>query len=209
VIYDDIRGYHTYGVDGIIEDGSQRSFFPNGFAFYVYGLTLFDINVDFEELKKDYFACAYGDLAEDVIKIFEDIDERFGNEYLNGMLSTDLTKGKYYNPELCDTFKKAIEVIDGYMPFVNDHLNSRFRAQTVSMRILRRFLQYCIGLAESLVLKAAGEDEAAAKFFRDFLMEFGKYELEIERYYDHELVGRIIDHGVFGATYPNTAVFVS
>ena len=65
VIYDDIRGLHAHGLRGIIEDASQRSFFPNGFAFYVYGETLFDGQVRFEELREDYFSHAYGETAEE------------------------------------------------------------------------------------------------------------------------------------------------
>ncbi|MBQ5800492.1 MAG: DUF4838 domain-containing protein, partial [Clostridia bacterium] len=71
IIYDDVRGYHQAGCQGIIEVGSQRSFFPNGFAFYVYASTLFDTSVDFEDLKRDYFAHAYGDEWEEVADFFE------------------------------------------------------------------------------------------------------------------------------------------
>ena len=36
-IHDDIVGLAKHGLHGIVEDGSQRSFFPTGLAFYVYG----------------------------------------------------------------------------------------------------------------------------------------------------------------------------
>ena len=35
-IYEDIISYKQNGFDGIIEDGSQRSFFPNGLCYWVY-----------------------------------------------------------------------------------------------------------------------------------------------------------------------------
>ena len=40
IINKDIKGYKAHGFGGTIEDGSQRSFFPNGLAFYTYGLSL-------------------------------------------------------------------------------------------------------------------------------------------------------------------------
>ena len=61
IVYDDIVALKTQGLNGIIEDGSQRSYFPTGFQFYVYGETLFDRNVSFDALKEDYFSHAFGE----------------------------------------------------------------------------------------------------------------------------------------------------
>ena len=47
VIHDDTIGLTKHGLSGIIEDRSQRSFFPTGFTFYVHGETLFDSPVNF------------------------------------------------------------------------------------------------------------------------------------------------------------------
>lgn len=65
-IFEDVRAYRSAGFAGIIQDGSQRSFFPNGFAFYTYAQAMFDKDADFEAIKEDYFSHAYGDqLARD------------------------------------------------------------------------------------------------------------------------------------------------
>ena len=61
VIHKDVRAFRSNGLYGMIEDGSQRSFFPNGFAYYVYGSTLFDTSVEFDSLARDYFSHAYGE----------------------------------------------------------------------------------------------------------------------------------------------------
>ncbi len=61
LVYDDVKVYKEQGINGIIEDGSQRSFFPNGFAFYVYARTLYDTDAKYEELLEDYFSHAYGE----------------------------------------------------------------------------------------------------------------------------------------------------
>jgi DNA segregation ATPase FtsK/SpoIIIE-like protein len=42
ILYDDICALKSQGLSGIIEDGSQRSYFPTGFQFHVYGETLFE-----------------------------------------------------------------------------------------------------------------------------------------------------------------------
>ena len=60
-VHEDVKAYAQNGFEGIIEDGSQRSFFPNGLSFYVYAQTLFDMSLTFDKLKEDYFRHAYGD----------------------------------------------------------------------------------------------------------------------------------------------------
>jgi hypothetical protein len=47
--------------DGIIEDGSQRSAFPNGLAFYTYARTLYDSSLSSDDLIEDYFSHIYGE----------------------------------------------------------------------------------------------------------------------------------------------------
>ena len=81
---------------------------------------------------------------------------------------------------------------------MKEHLNSEFRAQTVAYRILRRYLQYCKELANIFTVKCLGADASAKRMFEEFALEFGKYELEIERWYDHSLaIGSL--SGVFAA----------
>ena len=50
-IYEDIRGLKGR-VEGFIEDGSQRSFFPNGFAYYTYAEIQRDTTLSFDEIKE-------------------------------------------------------------------------------------------------------------------------------------------------------------
>jgi len=62
-----------------------------------------------------------------------------------------------------------------------------YRAQTVSYRILARYLEYCKGVAKILMLKAAGKEQTAKDEFNKFRVEFGKHELEMERCYDQQM----------------------
>ena len=50
IVNQDVRVYKKQGINGVIEDGSQRSFFPTGFAFYTYARTLFDSSLSAEEI---------------------------------------------------------------------------------------------------------------------------------------------------------------
>ena len=71
------------------------------------------------------------------------------------------------------------------------------RAQTVAVRLLLKHLEYVNALSDIFVLKALGADVEANQVYQDFLISFGKYEVEIERYFDqfmfHHSIKRLVD----------------
>ncbi|MBQ9116344.1 MAG: DUF4838 domain-containing protein [Clostridia bacterium] len=197
MVYDDIRGYKANGCDGIVEDGSQRSFYPNGFSFFTYGSTLFDTDVDFDDLKADYFSHAYGDDWKDVVCFLNELGKLADFRYLNGKMSEDESKGAFYAPSLEPQFRKAIELANSFTSFVQAHKNMPRRAQTVAYRMLASYIDYCRGLLNVMSLKCVGRDAEAHKAFSDFLNDFGTRELEFERWYDQHMMasalGRIFN----------------
>ena len=76
------------------------------------------------------------------------------------------------------------KIIDSYLPTLLAGKNMPKRAQTVSMKILLFYLDFVKKLSEALALKASDEEEAARVKFREFANYVGKFELEMERYYD-------------------------
>ena len=189
MVYDDIRGYRSNDCHGLVEDGSQRSFWPNGFSYFIYGNTHFNTSIDYEEMKEDYFSHAYGEDWREVAAFFEKLGKAADFRYLNGKLSLDGNKGGwgkagYYNPTLAESFRKIPEIVEEFRPFVEAHKNMPMRVQTVSYRLLEKYLEYCIGMSKFMVLKCMGADAEANEAFWSFFTKFGKYEQEIERYYD-------------------------
>jgi len=184
VIYEDIKGYRANGFGGTIEDGSQRSFFPNGFAFYVYGATLFDTSLDFEQIKEDYFSHAYGEDWREVVAFLEGLGNLFNHQYLDGSLSANPAIGRFYNPKLAQNLRKVPAFVDAFETFVKAHKNMPKRVQTVSMRLLFRYLEYCKRVSEIFAVKCFGATDEAENLYKKFLNDFGKYELEMQLYYD-------------------------
>ena len=199
LIHDDIIGYKSNGCNGIVEDGSQRSFFPNGFAFNVYASTLYDTSVNHEDLKKDYFEHAYGEDWREVAAFFERLGNAVNYKYYVSKLAET---GTFYKPEMVANINKIADIADEFAPFVEAHKNMPYRAQTVSYRILARYLEYCKGVAKALALKAAGEEIAARDCYLSFKKEFGKYELEMERCYDQQMCMASLSR-IFNAIYKN------
>ena len=184
LVHDDIVGYKLNGCNGIVEDGSQRSFFPNGLAFNVYASTLYDTSADHEDLKEDYFKHAYGDDWKEVAAFFERLGGAVDFKYF---VQKQAETGVFFKPEIAARMREVAGICDEFAPFVEAHKNMPYRAQTVSYRILRRYLNYCKNVADLLALKAEGQEHLAKAEWNKFRIEFGKHELEMERCYDQQM----------------------
>ncbi len=187
IIHGDVRGYRANGFDGINQDGSQRSFFPTGFNFYVYASTLFDTSVDFEKLKEDYFSHAFGKDWREVEKFLCRVGELVPFGYLYGKMSKDSAKGSYYNPEVAATAAKIPALVEEFSAFVEAHRVCEKRAETVSYKLLRYYLKYLNGLSKVIVLKASGKHADAKEAWKNFAAECGAWEIDIERWFDQRM----------------------
>ncbi len=184
-IFEDIRAYRTVGLDGIVEDGSQRCFFPNGLAIAVYAAALLDENCDFDAVVNDYLAHSYGKVWEDVKRYLTRMSEAFDFAYMEGERSADSAKGRFYNPDHAETLKTIADIAAEGRAIAEQNRVSPYRAQTVSMRLLLRHTEYCERLAEVMTAKAVGEDTKAHELWQALCKDFGRYEFELERYFDH------------------------
>ena len=187
VIYDDTINYKKHGLNGLINDCSQRSYWPNGFAFFVYGQTQFDTSVPFETLLEDYFSHAYGDDWREVLKLFEKIGKALDSEFISGNRSINPKISKFYNPTVANDLRSMKAIAEDYKDFIDAHRVCEYRAQTVAYKLLRYYMEYCVGLAECLTLKCYGAGEEARKMFERFYTEFNRHEWELATYCDHYL----------------------
>ncbi|MBE6597145.1 MAG: DUF4838 domain-containing protein [Ruminococcaceae bacterium] len=197
IIHEDVKGYAANKLRGIIQDGSQRSFFPNGLAFYAYAQTLFDTSVGFEELKEDYLSHAYGEDWKEVENLLLRIEDAFDHKYLAGERSADQRIGKYYNPAMAEKLRKIYGIAEDFAPFYESHKNMPQRSQTVAMRLLRRYIEFCRGIAYPLTLKCFGAGKEAREVYLKFLREFGENEREIETCYDQHMFAAAYNLRIF------------
>ena len=73
------------------------------------------------------------------------------------------------------------------------HTEMPTRPQTVAYRLLARHADFCEGLAEVFIEKALGHNARARDLNAAFFADFGKYEIELDRYMDFGLVANSIN----------------
>ena len=192
-IYEDIKGLKYMGLDGYVEDGSQRSFFPNGLAMYVYAETLMDVNADFDEIVADYFTHCYGADWQKALAYYTRTRDVFDYNYMAGERSTDETVSKFYNPEFAATLEQAQELAALGRKLAKDHRNNATRPQSVSWRLLELHAEYIEGYGKIMEEMAKGHAAIAYELAVEFYRSFGRHEFEIERYFDHCLACRTMN----------------
>ncbi len=186
-IFEDIESFVANGFNGIIEDGSQRSYFPNGLSWFVYANKLFDLSCDFDTLVEDYFSHAYGEKWREVLNCFEKLDVHMPQSYIEQKHSVKSDKDTK-DTEIAALLRKVDCICDELDGLLSENRNMPMRAQTVAVRLLLRYTEYCRGLAKALILRAEGADTEAKAEIDAFANRFGAYEIELERYYDHKMM---------------------
>jgi hypothetical protein len=183
-INEDIKAYKDNLVNGVVEDGSQRSFFPNGLAFYTYARTLYDTSLSAKEIAEDYYSFAYGEDWEKFYNYLEKVADVLDVRYFEGALSSNYKVSAYYNPEYAKTLDRIDAVIEEGRALIESHYNSDYRVRTVSVRLLEHHAEFCDLLSDFMVEKVLGNDEAANERYETLRIEFGKHEAAIMPYYD-------------------------
>ncbi len=177
LVFDDIRGLKKWDLKGIIEDQSQRNYFPNGFPQYVYGRALYDANVSFEELRDDYFKAAYGEDWEAALKYLTAISDAFGYGY-NGPDQKNL------NEDLTDCYAKVQKAIDEFRPIAEANYVKKMRVQTVSWQLLEHHMEFAVPYAKAVEARAKGDWANAEKYFDEYIDLMAKKEYQLQRHLD-------------------------
>jgi len=193
-LYEDVRSLKVMGIHGCMQDGSQRSAFPNGFPVYIYAETLMNRDCDFDAVLEDYFSHIYGKDWQDAYRLLKAISDTFDFGYMEGTKSKDERISVYYDPERVPQLETLHELAARERALASKHLNMPTRPQTVSWRLLIRHAEMVDRFADVLIAKATGKNYRAVELAKEYEREFGKYEWEIQRYYDHCLCCRVLEH---------------
>ena len=189
-IYEDTVSHRVMGTCGCMQDGSNKSFFPNGFAGHIYAETLMDRELDYEAELKDYYVNLYGDQWEAVYKYLQAMSEAFCFPYMQGLASEDPDKGEFYAPSRVAGLEKVADLAATIRALEKSHTYDGSRHQWIAWQLLLRHGDYCVGLAEVVKAKCRGYNILAKEKLAQFLQDVSQYERETEDYFDYALAVR-------------------
>ncbi len=202
-VYEDILALKFMGLNGFVEDGSQRSFFPNGLAIYVYAETLMDRDADFDSIVEDYFTHAYGKDWQQALQCMKETADCFDFAFMEGENSADKTIDAFYNPALAPKFAAAAALGAKCRQLAKEHRCNPTRPQTISWRLMELHGEYIARYGAILEQMCQGNKEQAGEMARQFVIDFGAHEFEAERYLDFYMAFRFVLYHV-GITDPAT-----
>ena len=94
------------------------------------------------------------------------------------------------------TLRTIPAFVEEMEPKLKEWTYSRYRVQTVAMRLLRYHAWYSKALANVFAIRADGDIQGAKEAYDAFYRDFGKCEVEIERYFDQCLARRTFNRAV-------------
>jgi hypothetical protein len=183
-VYEDIRSLKLFRMTGINEDGSNKSFFPHGFMGYVFAETLVNRDVDYEELKKDYFTHAYGEDWEKVVAYFEKMSELFDHAYMCGDKGVDPEYSIYYNPAHVKNLEAVKELTKEGIAMSDAHKVMPTRVQTIHWRLMRYHAMWCVLIADAMIEKCQGHDKEAIAKWKESVDHFSQYDVILDPWFD-------------------------
>ena len=198
-IVEDIKTYFDQGFSGIIEDGSQRSFFPTGLAFYTYARCMYDPTLTAREIAEDYFKTAFGEDWEQFYDYLVELENAMKYRFSEGKMSKNEEISKFYNPEEAELLATVPSIVAKGRELIKAHYNSDERIITASVRMLEHHADFAEMHAKALRAKALGNDEEATKYYHELRVDFGRREPEIQEYFDHYICFKYLENDIFKA----------
>jgi len=191
-VYEDIQSYPIVGVCGCMQDGSDKSFFPNGFHSHIYAETLMHPDLDYEAEMTDFYRHQYGEGWEKVRDYLSGISSAFDYRYMLGEKSKKPEIAPHYCPEHAESLSKVKHLTGEMQKEISKHRKNPVRAQDRAWHALLRHTQWCEGLAEIMIEKCQGNDRIALERWQEFSEEFSQYDLELDGLWDYSpMVGSL------------------
>lgn len=192
---EDIRHLRETGLEGTMDDKTQRSYFPTGLPMAVYCEGLFDSALDFDDFADRYFEKAFGSQGHKVRQYLEEITNLFDPSelrVLESILQQDTGTGliekpkrKFENnPESEARFRKIAPAVEAFRKEVLSQASPEDPCHQESYRILTYHAEYCTRLGEIMIAMAQGDREKANAVFSQMVDHFSLAEDEIQPYFD-------------------------
>lgn len=199
-VYDDIQGLRKNNIQGIIEDQTQRGFFPTAYPQYVYAMSLFDASLTLEEIEEDYFSHAFGTQWQKACDYLKEISHIFEFSYMVSNSPFGHYKGEMKNSYIAQNMMKVSELASDFDNIIKENINSSHRVQSVSWQLLSDFKEFVVLYADACRQRALGNLNEASEAFKALCSKMSPIEDKLQRYFDLGLFHTIMGTGFKGNT---------
>lgn len=192
ILFKDMQGLRSVGLNGMMSCQNQRVFFPNGLGMTAMAAALWDENADFETVAKEYFCDAYGPDGEAVRNYLQAITQAVDPVYIRG------EKGAQ-NPVAAENLARVPAILDEFLPKILQNMENTALPENVcsSWHYLYYHSELCRLFALAFQRKAEGKMEEAievkemAKNYAwkhepdlHHVLDVYEFQLSIDRYFN-------------------------
>lgn len=202
---DDMKSLGSFNIHGMMNDQTQRSFFPNGLPMCIYAAASFDKNIEFETFTNDYFKASYGKdyllaydylnkvslfMSPDILQVkmnIIDLDDDLGSK------KEISVKPWVNNEDAQNKFRRMILLADEFENVAKDHLNEEIPAVKKSWELLYYHTDLCRRYANIMLSHSLGNVEKAKELLDELVDAFSRIEEEISTEFDLCLFRNSVD----------------
>jgi len=177
VLYEDIRKLGDLGFMGMEMYQSQRCAFPTAMGIQTFGATLWNKDIDFDELSRDYFEHAYGEGWEDVYTYMQTLSDEFDMKLKPG--------GRDYPAMDCvPVFERCLGLIRDFRATHDLSGEGRNALEATSWKDIEIYGNFLEKYYEAILTGLHGDEEGGKKLLDDLFYRMYEIEDEVQPRWD-------------------------
>jgi hypothetical protein len=193
ILQADVQKLKLIGLNGIISDQSQRSFFPTAFGMQVMARMLWDDSQHFDDLAEEYFAADFSEDGPAVRAYMQTLSELFDPPYIRGDREPrDETQHTWVlsagsgtpDEEASRKLGRIAPVVEAFRPLIEKNLNHPVSCRALSWRYLSLHADLVILLAQAFQARAEGRRTDARRCWEETQAFVRQHELDLHNVLD-------------------------
>lgn len=155
IVGQDVRGLRDLRLNGLSSCQVQRAFFPTGLPMTVMARTLWDRDLSFDEIARDYFDSAFGPDGAACREYMARLTGLFDPVYMRGEQTV-------VDPEAAERLSRIPAAVREFLPTIERNTSNENPCRAKSWEYLRYHAEICTMLSKALEARARDDREAAA-----------------------------------------------
>lgn len=169
----DDRFLKNLGLDGCISCQELRAGFPTNLPDYTMGATLWNADLEFEEIRDSYMQAMYGEDWKGAVSYLETLSAMTSCDHFNAI-------GDRIDPELVLRYHTAFHTAKNALPMIRKNIIHTDGLQKKQWKLLDLHRTYVILLSQALRGIASGDAQEAQSMWQSFLNWIRLHENEIQ-----------------------------